>query len=307
MKLNCLKPLSMPLSIIPLLGMVFFSTVSKAQDLEPRSYYNLPVGETFMAMALARAEGDLAPAPSSPIEDLELRIDVLGVGIARTFALAGSSAKVDFLGARTCYEGSAIFQGEFTEGRRCEYGDPKLKLTWNFFGAPALKMAEYRKWKQGLVVGASLLASIPVGEYTSDQIINAGTNRWMLRPGLGMSWRTGRWQWEFKTEVSFFEDNDDFFGGIKSEQDPLYAVNAHVIFDLRKGRWISLDTNYFWGGEGKKDGRSQDDRQDNARFGLTYSMPITQKQSIKLYYSEGVATRIGNDFDRYGISWLYRF
>lgn len=170
-----------------------------------------------------------------------------------------------------------------------------------------MKMAEFRNWQQGLVIGTSLLASIPVGDYTSRQVINAGANRWMLRPGLGMSYRMDRWQFEFKGEISFFEDNDDFYNGIKSEQDPLYAVSSHLIFDLRKGRWISLDANYFWGGESKKNGLRVDDRQDNSRLGLTFSMPITPKFSIKLFASEGVATRIGNDFERYGISGLYRF
>ena len=49
------------------------------------------------------------------------------------------------------------------------------------------------------------------------------------------------------------------------------------------------------------------DRQENSRIGVTYSMPVTRHQSIKLYASTGVLTRVGNDFDTYGIVWQYRF
>jgi len=231
-----LTPLRAPRLFLLMLLTLYLPAALQAQELQPRSFYNLPVAETFLAVGAVRADGEVSPAPSSPLQDVDITIDIGVIGLAHTFALAGKSAKIDIGGARTCYEGSAVFQGEIAKARRCEYMDATAKLTWNFYGAPALDLSEYRKWKQGLVIGTSLTVAIPVGDYTSRQIINAGTNRWLLKPALGMSWRTGRWQWELKGAISFFEDNDDFYGGIKSEQDPLYALNTHVIFDLRKGR-----------------------------------------------------------------------
>jgi hypothetical protein len=283
------------------------AAVASAQDLEPRSYVNLPVGMNFLGVALIRSDGDLSPTPSSPLQDAELTIDVGALFYGRTFAIAGSSSKLNVTAGRTCYEGSATFRGEYTEGRRCEYTDPRVKLNWNFYGAPAMGMKEFRQWQGGLVAGASLMATIPLGTYDSDHIINAGANRWMLRPGLGMSWRAGSWQFELQAAVSFFEDNDDFFGGIHVEQDPLYAINAHIIYNLRKGRWVSVDANYFAGGETTKDGQSGDDRQENSRFGLTYSTPLTQQLSLKIYASTGMMTRVGNEFESLGLGLLYRF
>ena len=129
----------------------------------------------------------------------------------------------------------------------------------------------------------------------------------MIRPGIGTSWRAGRWQFEFQLAVSLFEDNDDFFGGIEVEQDPLYQFNTHIIYHLRKGRWVSLDANYFSGGETTKDGQDANDRQDNSRFGLTFSSPLTRQLSFKLYASTGVVTRVGNSFDTFGMGLLYLF
>ena len=276
-----------------------------AQELEPRSFNNVPINQTFIGVALARSEGDLSPNPSSPLQDAELTIDVGAVALSRTFALAGDSAKVDFAAGRTCYEGSAIFRGEFVEGRRCEYIDPRFKLTWNFYGAPALEIQDFGKWDHGLVIGASVGVSAPWGTYNSENLINAGANRWAVKPRVGMSQRHGRWQWEVALGATLFEDNDDFFNGIHVEQDPLYQVSGHLIYNFKRG-WLSLDANFFEGGRTTKDGVRQDDRQENSRWGLTWTRPIAPRHLIKFSASTGVITRIGNDFDNFGIGWVYR-
>lgn len=278
-----------------------------AQELEPRSYVNLPVGETFMVLGAVRSDGDVSPTPSSPLQEADLTIDVGVIGLAHSFALAGKSAKVDMVAGRTCYEGSGIFLGEFVEGRRCEYIDPSARLTWNFYGAPAMPLEDFMQWQPGLVIGTSLQVVAPVGTYNSDNLINAGSNRWIVRPGLGMSFRTGRWHYDISTTVKFFETNTDFFGGNRLEQDPLYALQFHLVRYFNKGRWISLNGNFYSGGENKQNGVDVGDRQENSRWGATFAMPLSRHHSIKLYASTGVVTRIGSDFDTYGIAWQYRF
>lgn len=294
-------------SLLPatLLAMIIAPGVT-AQELEPRSFTNVPIDQSFLAVVVGRSEGDLSPTPSSPLQDAELRIDVLGMGLSRTFAFAGDSAKVDMAVGRTCYEGSATFRGEFVEGRRCEYLDPTFKFTWNFYGAPATPLAEFGGVDPGLVIGASVAVTAPWGTYDASHLINAGANRWKVKPKLGMSKRTGRWFWELTAGVSIFEDNDDFFNGIHVEQDPLYSTSAHLIYNFRRG-WFSVDTTYFSGGQTTKDGVRQDDKQDNSRVGLTWSRPLNAHNVIKFFAHTGVMTRIGNDFDTFGVGWLHRF
>lgn len=278
----------------------------QAQELEPRSFNNVPIGLTFLGLGAVRSDGELSTSPSTPIEDMELTIDGAALALSHTFALAGSSSKLDMVATRVCYEGSAIFRGEFVEGRRCEYGDPSFKLTWNFLGAPALRPQEFGTWDPGLVVGASVAVGVPVGTYNPEHLINGGTNTWRVKPSLGMSKRVGRWQWEAKASMTWFEDNDNFFGGIQVEQDLLYQLSGHLIYNLKRGSWLSLDANYFTGGRTTKDGERSDDRQDNSRWGFTWSKPLGQRHIVKIYASTGVVTRIGNDFENYGLGWVYR-
>jgi hypothetical protein len=279
---------------------------TRAQDLEPRSYTNLPIGETFLVVAGARSEGDVSPAPNSVIQDLELRIDTGVIAAAHSLALADKTAKVDLALARVCYEGSAIFNGEFIEGRRCEYGDAKMRFSWNFYGAPAMGLEEFSRWQPGLVVGTSLQVGIPIGTYNSENLLNAGSNRWMVRPGIGLSYKTGRWHYDLMGSVKIFEDNDDFFNGILLEQDPVYSAQFHLVYALRRGRWLSLNGNFFGGGETSKDGIAADDEKKDSRWGLTFSTPLSQKLSLKLNASTGVVTKVGGDFDTYGIALQYR-
>ena len=278
-----------------------------AQELEPRSYTNLPIGETFVLVGGVRAEGGVAPVASSPLQDAELTIDTGVLGLAHTFDLAGSSAKADVAVGSTCYEGSAIFQGEFTEGRRCEYIDPRVRIGWNFLGAPAMPLADFMQWEPGFVMGASLQAAIPLGTYNKENLINAGANRWMVRPGLGFSFRTGRWHYDVSASVKFFETNSDFFNDSSLAQDPLYSLQVHLVRYFNRGMWLSLNGNLFAGGETSRDGVDLDDRQENSRWGATFSMPLNPHHSIKVYASTGVVTRTGSDFDTFGAAWQYRF
>ena len=287
---------------------LLLSPLLHAQDLEPRSYTNVPIGESFLVVGYIRSGGEIAPSgASSPIQDFELDIDAGAMGFAHTFALGEKSAKIDVVATRQCWEGSATYFGEFIEGRRCGYGDPKIRLSWNFYGAPALKLKEFVKWESGLVIGTSLQLSVPIGTYDNDKLINFGANRWMIRPGVGMSYKFGRWHYDIIASVRLFEDNDDFLDGSTVEQDPLYSVQGHLIYSLKKGRWISLNANFYRGGETSVEQVASHNLKENSRFGVTYSMPFSAHHSLKLYASTGILTRTGDDFDTYGIAWQYRF
>ena len=45
--------------------------------------------------------------------------------------------------------------------------------------------------------------------------------------------------------------------------------------------------------------------QANSRFGLTGSVPLTRRQSLKISYSDGVVVRIGGSFRVLSAGWQY--
>ena len=292
---------------IGLLSLLSATMPCAAQELEPRSYTNIPIGMNFLVVGATHSEGELSPAPSAPIENADISINAAVIGYAHTFALAGKSSKLDMSTTRLCYKGSADFQGERVHADKCGYGDANIRLSWSFFGAPALKPADFATWQQGVVVGTSLQITMPTGNYDKDKLLNAGGNRWVFRPGIGLSHKLGDWYYDVIASMRFYGDNDEYFNSVKLEQDPQYTLQGHLIYNFSRGHWLSLNANFYFGAETHKNGVAADDSQQNSRFGMTYSAPINSSNSIKLYASTGVVTQIGSDFDTLGVVWQYVF
>ena len=70
-------------------------------------------------------------------------------------------------------------------------------------------------------------------------------------------------------------------------------------------RAFSRNATYYDGGRTTIDGTEKDDRQSNSRYGLTLSVPVAQRQSVKLNWNDGATTRFGSDFSTWGVSWQY--
>ncbi|MGB1141598.1 MAG: transporter [Halioglobus sp.] len=283
------------------------ASAAKGQDLEPRTYTNLPVGQNFLAMGYGYSDGEINPSPSVPLKDVELEIEAFPFAYLRSVDLWGKAGNVSASWARICMKGSGLVNGERVSGDRCGTSDPSFRVAYMFYGAPSMDMETFRRTNVGRVIGVSLRVDAPWGDYNNENLINSGSNRWTFKPEIGISNRRGKWSIDAAFAARLFTDNDNFRGDVTLEQDPLYQAQLHLIYDLPKGRWISLNGNYFWGGETQKDGVDADDRQENSRLGVTLSWPLGRQHSLKFYASRGVVTRIGNDFDTLGVLWQYRW
>ena len=291
------------LLLLPLIG----ATTGVAQDLEPRSYSNLPIGQNYLGIVYGYSEGEIDVAPSVPIKDADLTAKTYAGAYVRSIDFGGKPGKIDLQWARVCIKGEAIFRGEKAGGDRCGTTDPQVRITYLFHGARSMDMREFLATETGRVIGVSLAVSPPLGDYNNENLINTGAHRWTFRPEIGISNRHGNWSLEGAFGARLFTENDRYFGHTKLEQDPIYQLQAHLIYHLPRGRWLSLNGNYFRGGKTTKDGVEGDDLQENSRVGVTLGWPLNNQHSLKLYANRGVVTRIGNDFDTYGAVWQYRW
>ena len=203
--------------------------------------------------------------------------------------------------------GSADVAGQPREREVSGFGDPRFRFSVNFYGAPALSLQEFAGYRQDLILGASLQVSAPLGQYDAEKLVNIGTNRWSIKPELGLSKAFGPLTLELAAGVSMYTDNHDFFGGKTRAQDPIYSLQGHVLYNLRSGIWAALDGTYYTGGRTTIDGVEGNDLQKNTRLGATVALPVNRHHSVKLYASTGVSTRTGSDFDAVGIAWQYRW
>jgi hypothetical protein len=278
-----------------------------AQDLDPRRYTNIPVGQNFLALAFVYSEGDVNFSSSIPLSDAKIRIDGPALAYLRTFAIAGKSASVDVLLPYACVAGSAVLDGERATRDVCGLGDTALRVSYNFFGAPAAELRDFVRQKKTTVVGASVQVGMPTGQYDSDKLLNIGANRWYIKPEIGVTVPWNKWSFEFSAGVRLFTDNSEFVGDVNVAQDPLYNIQSHLIYDLSPRQWVSMDGNYFFGGDTSVDGVPSESRQNNSRLGLTWTLALNSKHLLKFLAHTGVIGRISNDSDTFTVAWSYRW
>jgi hypothetical protein len=279
---------------------------ARGQELEPRSYVNTPVGINFVIAGYGYTRGDVVFSPSVPIEDAEVDVQSGAVAYLRAIDVFGLSGKAGVIVPFAEASGSALAFGERRNREVFGLADPTLRLSVNLYGAPALTMEEYAEWEQDLIVGATLNVSPPLGQYDDTKLLNVGTNRWTIKPEIGASQALGeRFTAEVSAAAAFFTRNDDFLGGTL-EQDPLYSVQAHLVYQMRIGIWAAVDATYYGGGATTTE-LDEGEALGNVRLGLTVSLPINRFNSIKVYGSTGVYSRTGTDFDAAGVAWQVRW
>jgi hypothetical protein len=247
------------------------------------------------------------PTPSIPIDDAHLRIDTGLLRLRALDRLLGALGKVDVIVPYSHLAGTALVAGQPAERNIHGFGDPRLRLAVNLYGAPSLTVPEFRSYRQDLVVGASVQASVPLGQYDPSRAVNLGTNRWSVKPDIGFSKAFGEFTADVTAGVTFFTTNHDFFGGQTVEKDPLYSIQTNLSYNFPGGVWASLGATFYSGGRTTANGVRKDDAIGNSRVGLTVSVPIDRWFSIKLNASSGISTRTGTDFDTLGVVGQYRW
>ena len=276
------------------------------QELEPGAYSPAPVGMNIAVVAMSYNTGELAFDPSGPIDNAHADIWVTALAYARTLPVAGHSASLSLAlpYARGPLEGD--FLGQHQNIFRSGVADPRLRFAVNLIGGPALAPKAFATTPMAsTTLGASFVASVPLGQYDSAKLINIGNHRWAIKPELGLRRVLGPWTLEADVGVWFFTDNTDFYHGGRREQAPLGSMQGHVIYTFKPRCWLAFDANWYTGGRTTINGRASQDLQHNSRIGATFALPVDPQHSIKFSFSRGAFTNIGANFNSCGVAWQY--
>lgn len=279
-----------------------------AQDLEPGAYWPLPAGLNILTAINSFNWGDVTFDPTLPVEDASARINTSVAAYTRTLAIAGRSVmagvQVPIVGGHL----EGLYRGAPAELDRFGLGDPRVRLSVNLFGAPAMTPKEFAAYRLDTIVGASLTVAAPLGEYDNTKVVNLGTNRWSIKPELGLSHALGSWIVETMAGVWIFTDNTDFAGGRTRQQEPIGALQAHLTYRFHRSMWLAADANFYTGGQTTVGDLQNQDLQRNSRVGSTFSWAIDQHHSVRASVSRGAYTSIGANFTSvavgYNFAWI---
>jgi len=273
--------------------------------MEPRAYSRAPVGTQFVLLTYAYQSGDVLTDSTLPLRDVSAHLSLGSFAYGRTFGLAHRQASLGiFVPYILGHAKGTVFEAQQSV-RRSGLGDMRLRFTANLVGAPALNPKEFAAYGRKTVVGASLTVVIPSGQYDPVRLVNLGSNRWAFKPEIGLSKPKGDWTFEVAGGAWLFSANRNFFGGSRRAQKPLVSVQGNVIYTIRPRMWVSAGGTFFTGGRTSVNGVTNNDRQKNSRIGATFSLPLNQRQSIKLAWAKGVTTRFGGDLNIVAVGWQY--
>ncbi len=274
-----------------------------AQELEPRAYSPSPTGSNFLIASYIYTTGDVVFDPSLPFKNIKAKVNSTIFGYSRTFGFLGRTANASILVPYVWGTVSGDVAEEYQSVERVGLADLRARLAVNLLGGPALNPAEFARRKPCTLLGTSLAVIAPTGEYDPTKLINISANRWAVKTELGLSHPVDRFTFEAYTAIWWFTDNPDFYGGVRREQSPLASFQVHVAYTFKSRFWVAADATYYGGGNITMDGVEKDDEQRNSRGGLTASVPVGRKSSLKFAWATGFAARVGGDFATYSLAF----
>jgi hypothetical protein len=283
-----------------------------AQDLEPRRWSHLPTGLNLVGVGYAYTEADVYFNPAFKITDGTSQINSVGLQFIHMFDLVGKSARISLLVPSLSGRWEGVIDDEYQIIHRRGIGDPRLRMSVNLYGAPALEGAEYAQYRAqtatNTVIGVSIGVTMPLGKYCDDCLINIGRNRWLVRPQIGVVHSRGPWSFELTGSAFMFSDNDSFVDDAVLKQKNIYAFQGHVIYDFKPGLWASISTGYGFGGRIRIDELKTAFEVDNWVWAASFGAPIGKAQSVMLTWLSGrTQNQVGRDSDNLLLGWSIRW
>jgi hypothetical protein len=248
-----------------------------AQDLAPRAYIITPLHSNAVTLTWSFYDGGLNFNGTIPITGATGTYNVPVFSYYHSFSFFGRSANIT---ASLPYA-VGTFSGSVLGAQRSIYRsgllDFSARLSVNLKGGPAMPAQTFVKWKQKMLLGASLKIIAPTGQYDPTKLINWGINRWAFKPEFGYSQRWGHWVLDGYAGAWFYTSNNAFFDVPVPKPQTEAAVGSfegHLSYDFKKQRmWASLDGNFWVGGITSLNGvRNLESKQTGSRVGGTVSV-----------------------------------
>ena len=284
-----------------------------AQSLTPRAYVITPVDSNALTVTENLYTGGVQFNNTIPITDASGTVNLIVPTIYHSLSFFGRSANFTVGVPYAVGSFSALIIDQKQSTYRSGLGDGIFRFSVNLKGGPAMKVPEFRKWKQKTLLGVSLLVQFPSGQYDPTKLINIGDNKWAFKPEFGYSHSFGNWLIDAYSAVWFFTNNPEFFshnqffpGTNDQSQEPVLAFEGHLSRNFKPRLWASLDGNFWVGGKTSINGvQNESSLQRNSRVGVTVSVPVSKHQSLKFAYADGAYVRYGGDFQAISVAWQY--
>lgn len=256
------------------------NVVAYAEDA--RDYDQRPAGAQSLELFYAHTRSNTASDKLVPLVNIDATFDTVYLNYRDYFSLAGQSAFV----AASVPEVELKAKDDddpFGDTRQTGAGDPMLMLANSVYGRASCC---FDADEIPAALAWSLALTLPLGAYDASQSVNAGNNRWVVRPQF--NWSRG-WRGlhvDTMAAVSWFGANPDYQNGETLRQRLLTEWEAHLSGDIYPGIWWAVQLVYSKGGRATVAGKWIAPESDDWRAG------------VGLHYESGSGTVLAVLFER---------
>ena len=279
---------------------ILFPTIVDAQQDGPRGYMLSPEGVHGLILTNYAIQANQSPEDDLVLPNSDVTTYLSVPQYAHPLKVFGNFASL-FLAQPAGYVSGSVKIGQQTFSNTSSgFGDTAFGAMIGLVGMPALPIDQYITYKPGFSLSAVATAVAPTGEYDQNNIFNLGTNRWMFRAALPMSYSLGKsfvdpklTTLEVMPAVTFFTANNEPFGADRQTQDSLFQVEGHITRNLTSNLWVSADAAYFYGARSFTNGI--DDQNTRMSFNLAGTVAYNLSASTQLRFSYGHSL-LSNDY-----------
>jgi len=232
--------------------LAFAPLVSVGQSAGPRDYLNTPVDAAsfFIDLVGSKADtvnGGLVDESNVSLPNNEGTVRTGIVSLLYSFPLGTQYGGVALSGGRSNVE----IQTPYGQREATGFTDPGLTFHVNLFGAPALRVDQFRSVVPQSFSSFHLTITAPLGSYDSNSLVNVGGNRWTVTPLLnlsitqddGVSWI------DLYAGGRFYGNNNAYNGTNRFSQHPLGTLTVQYSHNIGEKMWFSIGMYYDQGGE----------------------------------------------------------
>lgn len=295
-----------------------------SQASTPRGYKTVPNGFNLFEIIYGYTEGEAESDTPLAGSTLEIRRHTTLLRYVHYFDwggdFSGFSVMLPLVDQELSVYNKPAIPG-MTLGDQSGVGDPTFVIASNIFGQPAMELEEYiGRYKSGKPVyqdslNWSLWVTSPMGRYEPDSFVNAGENRWAIKPEINYMHIADKVWLEANAAVTFYTDNSDYQGA-NLEQDPLLTLEGHISIDtpirlsqdLTIPAWASLSLYGKIGGETSVNGTARNDASNDWELSGRLYMRLHKQFAARVFYSKTIKHEKGKfDTDTAGLRLTYIF
>jgi hypothetical protein len=276
------------------------------QFTDPRNYTVAPVviNQLELDYAYARANGSVDT--SLEVLGAHLTLNEVALSYLHNFSALGHLAWVKASVPFASVSGSV--SGTNLAGSLTGMGDSSLEFAALLKGGKALSAAEFMAYEPATTVGASLVISVPTGDYDAEKRVNLGAHRWSFKPEIGVSYPFGperRWVADAYINAYFFTDNTAYQGTQILHQEPLPGIEGHLSYTFTPTVWASLDLRYSYRGDTILNGLDQGNAQQSLTAGAEASWSPDAHNTLVLVLAKAFVHTNAPDYAGIGLRYFY--